>query len=117
MPRLQLLLIAGLTLICASFCASGSRSEAEDVRLAEQRWTPLTGPLRDNAGEEPDTGSDTQPATEPAPVASQANTADAAALKTLTLKATLGSAATEGRAHGALGVRTFTIDADLAQGL
>lgn len=124
MPRLLRFLFAALWLLCGSHCALAGDGGADAIRLAEQRWTPLTGPLPDDGTTRPEAEPEPQPPpkAEPAPNRAPAPAAAApgaapAKLVTLALKATLAGATTDGRSHGALGVKTFTVDRDLAQGL
>jgi len=125
MPRLQTLLVAGLLLLAGSLRAAAGDAEGEPLRLAQQRWSPLTGPVPDDGTRKPEAEPEPEPtpapkaapAPEPAPTPAAPSSAAPAELRKLTLKATLASATTDGRAHGALGVRTFTVDRDLAQGL
>ncbi len=127
MPRLQPFLVAGLAVICGGLVAAASSGAGETLRLAEQRWTPLTGPLPDDSSRDPSAESQPEPAPPPkaapapepapAPAPAAASSTSAPQLVKLTLKATLASGTTDGRAHGALGVKTFTVDRDLAKGL
>jgi TPR repeat protein len=125
MLRWQPFFVAGLVLICGGLSAAAGGADANALRLAQQRWTPLTGPLPDGGAKKPSAEPNSEPAPPPpnaapapqlapAPVASSAGKPE---LGKLTLKATLSSGTTDGRAHGALGVRTFAVDRDLAQAL
>jgi TPR repeat protein len=120
MPRLQPFLVAGLVLICSSLSAAAGGSEADSFRLA-QRWTPLTGPLPDAGAKKPAAEPEPEPASpaevEPAPQPAAPSAGPPPELRKLALKSTLARATTDGRAHGALGIRTFAVDRDLAQGL
>jgi TPR repeat protein len=124
MPRLLPVMFAALGLLCGSISVLAGDVGADSIRLAQQRWSPLTGPVPDDGVRKPAEEPEPEPAPppkaapapEPAP-APAASTAVPTELRKLTLKATLASATTDGRAHGALGVRTFTVDRDLAQGL
>jgi TPR repeat protein len=128
MPRALPYLIAGLlTLFAADHTAvarfaPGHASTASadgvvttPVRLA-QRWTPLTGPLTpDGSRREPEKSSEPAPAPAPPP---PADTGPVPEGRKMTLKATLGSATgSDGLTYGLLGLKSMSIDHDLAQGL
>lgn len=84
------------------------------------RWTPLTGVLSpdgDGGSGSKDTSKTETSSTErperPKPVDAKSDVAGAR----LALKVTLVRTVTEGQPHGSLGVRTITVDNDLADGL
>ena len=119
MPRLQPFVVAGLVLLSGSAGAVVGDSETGALRLAQQRWTPLTGPLRDDGGDKstPKVEPQPAPAAEPAAPPPSSSAGPSPEVRKVTLKATLASATTDSRTHGALGIRSFTVDRDLAQAL
>lgn len=93
------------------------------MRLA-QRWTPLTGILSPD-GEGPDGApAKTAPPTTPPPVTTNAlpskpqpTTSSAVQTARLSVQATLSTVAVDGQPPGSLGVRTVSVDSDLAGAL
>jgi len=125
--RVRPCLIASLGLVLGWGLSPAMAGDA--VRLA-QRWTPLTGmlPPADSAPEinteaPKETGAtrDPPPKRNSAPV-TEAGTPPAsgttiAGAQRLSLSATLERTVADGPPHGSLGVRTTTVDSDLAEGL
>jgi hypothetical protein len=119
--RLRPFLITG-SIALAIAGATGHAFAEDRVRLA-QRWTPLTGILAPES-EELDSSSGKSAAPTPAPpVPTNTEPAKAASPSTavptarVAISAILSATATNGQPRGSLGVRTTSIDADLAGAL
>jgi TPR repeat protein len=118
--RLRPFLIAGALSLATA--AAGHAVAQEPARLA-QRWTPLTGILSPE-GESQEGAPAKAPPPDPAPpVTTNAlppkpgPTASAVQTARLSVKATLSAVAIDGQPPGSLGVRTTSVDTDLAGAL
>lgn len=107
-------LVATSMALTVAFVA-GPVGAGERVHLA-QRWTPLTGVLTPD-GESKDASVETPKAPKPKagePAKPTPIEASGSSSSTLSLKAKLERAVTDGQTHGSLGIRTIAVDGDFA---
>jgi hypothetical protein len=118
--RLRPFLITG----SVALAVAGATGHAFAQERLAQRWTPLTGILAPEGDEQESSGKSAAPAAAPpvskAPVSTGAvptkpvSPASGVQTARLEVRATLSTAAIDGQPRGSLGVRTTSVDAELA---